>query len=305
MLQAQQVAIAQLQSQNQTSSRVEPDPPREVTRRNEPVIVRSNEQESDSFVKAHAGAIKAETGKSDLFKVKQKDNEILREFVSRLQMERMDLSLVADDWYVQAFTQGLNIRSSVASNKLKQNLIEYPAVTWADVHNRHQSKIRVEDDQLGPPSESVYLVRTLERVKRDIDREPRSNMYQYLPYDRDRKSSGSGPNPVRNDRRNDHGRSNWGLMTKNSFDRSIGPKEAARLSEYNFNVDVAAIVSAIGRISDTKWPRPLQYDPTQRDPNHMCKYHGTHGHRTEDCRQLREEVACLFNNGHLREFLSD
>ncbi|XP_070025125.1 uncharacterized protein [Nicotiana sylvestris] len=34
----------------------------------------------------------------------------------------------------------------------------------------------------------------------------------------------------------------------------------------------------------------------------MCKYHG---HRTEDCRQLREEVTRLFNEGHLREFLSD
>nr|XP_009632026.1 uncharacterized protein LOC104121680 [Nicotiana tomentosiformis] len=37
----------------------------------------------------------------------------------------------------------------------------------------------------------------------------------------------------------------------------------------------------------------------------MCKYHGTHSHKTEDCRPLREEVSRLFNNGHLREFLSD
>ncbi|XP_070022376.1 uncharacterized protein [Nicotiana sylvestris] len=37
----------------------------------------------------------------------------------------------------------------------------------------------------------------------------------------------------------------------------------------------------------------------------MCKYHGTHGHRTEDCRQLREEVARLFSEGHLQEILSD
>ncbi|XP_059290858.1 uncharacterized protein LOC132044382 [Lycium ferocissimum] len=37
----------------------------------------------------------------------------------------------------------------------------------------------------------------------------------------------------------------------------------------------------------------------------MCEYHGTHGHRIEDCRQLREEVAWLLKNGHLREFLSD
>ncbi|XP_019248668.1 PREDICTED: uncharacterized protein LOC109227932 [Nicotiana attenuata] len=37
----------------------------------------------------------------------------------------------------------------------------------------------------------------------------------------------------------------------------------------------------------------------------MCKYHGTYGHRTENCKQLREEVARLFINGHLREFLSE
>ncbi|XP_070031725.1 uncharacterized protein [Nicotiana tomentosiformis] len=84
-----------------------------------------------------------------------------------------------------------------------------------------------------------------------------------------------------------------------------GGREAPRLSEYNFNIDAANIISAIGRIKETKWPRPLQSDPTRRDPNLMCKYHGTHGHMTEDCQQLREEVVRLFYNGNLREFLSD
>uniref|UniRef100_A0A1S4C795 Uncharacterized protein n=1 Tax=Nicotiana tabacum TaxID=4097 RepID=A0A1S4C795_TOBAC len=37
----------------------------------------------------------------------------------------------------------------------------------------------------------------------------------------------------------------------------------------------------------------------------MCKYHGTHGHRIKGCRQLREEVARLFDEGQLREFLGD
>ncbi|XP_070038096.1 uncharacterized protein [Nicotiana tomentosiformis] len=106
---------------------------------------------ADSFIKAHAGAIKVATRKSDLFKVKKRGNEMLREFVSRFQIERMDLPPVTDDWAVQAFIQGLNERSSTASRRLKQNLIEYPAITWADVHNRYQSKIRVEDDQLGAP----------------------------------------------------------------------------------------------------------------------------------------------------------
>lgn len=52
-------------------------------------------------------------------------------------------------------------RSSVALKQLKQNLVEYPAVTWSDVHNRYQSKISVDDDQLGAPSGSVYPSRLL------------------------------------------------------------------------------------------------------------------------------------------------
>lgn len=59
-------------------------------------------------------------------------------------MERIDLPPVADDWVVQAFIQGLNPQNFLASQQLKQILIEYPAVTWVDVYNRYQSKIRVE-----------------------------------------------------------------------------------------------------------------------------------------------------------------
>ncbi|XP_070034376.1 uncharacterized protein [Nicotiana tomentosiformis] len=128
---------------------------------------------ADAFVKAHASVIKVETRKSDLFKVKQRDNEMLREFVSRYQMERMDLPPVADDWFVQAFIQGINPRSFVASQQLKQNLVEYPSVTWADVYNRYQSKIRVEDNQLGAPSGSVYRNRENDKSKRIVDQEPR------------------------------------------------------------------------------------------------------------------------------------
>ncbi|XP_019257772.1 PREDICTED: uncharacterized protein LOC109235987 [Nicotiana attenuata] len=199
---------------------------------------------ADSFVKAHAGAIKVENRKS-------------------------------------------TSSNLVASQQLKQNLKEHPAITWADVHNQCQSKIRVEDDQLGAPSGSVYPVRPIDRVKRDIDREPMSNRDLYQPYNEDRRSSGYGRGSMQNERRSDRGKSSRGLMSKNGFDKPIGPKEAPR------------------RIKDTKWPRPIQFDLAQRDPNQICKYHGTHGHRTEDCRQLREEVARLFNNWHLREFLSD
>ncbi|XP_070049975.1 uncharacterized protein [Nicotiana tomentosiformis] len=58
-------------------------------------------------------------------------------------------------------------------------------------------------------------------------------------------------------------------------------------------------------IKDTRFPRPMRFDSSQRDPNLWFEYHGTNGHWIGDCRHLREEVATLLKNGHLREFLSD
>lgn len=137
---------------------------------------------------------------------------------------------------------------------VEANLVEYPAVTWADVHNRYQSEIRVEDDQLGAPSGFVYPVRASDKSKRDIDCEPRSNRDRYQPYNEDRRGNGPWRNTVKGERRSDRSHNNRGLMSKSGFDKPIGSKETPRLSEYNFNVDAAAIVSTIRRIKDTKWP---------------------------------------------------
>ncbi|XP_019256375.1 PREDICTED: uncharacterized protein LOC109234771 [Nicotiana attenuata] len=52
---------------------------------------------ADSFVKAHASAIKVATRKYDVFEIKQRENEILMEFVSHFQSERMELPPVSDD----------------------------------------------------------------------------------------------------------------------------------------------------------------------------------------------------------------
>ncbi|XP_019226712.1 PREDICTED: uncharacterized protein LOC109208126 [Nicotiana attenuata] len=78
-----------------------------------------------------------------------------------------------------------------------------------------------------------------------------------------------------------------------------------KLSEYNFNVNVVELVSSMRNIKEARFPKPMRSDPSQRDPNFYCEYHGKNGHRTRDCRHLREEVATLLKNGHLREFLSD
>ncbi|XP_070035057.1 uncharacterized protein [Nicotiana tomentosiformis] len=58
-------------------------------------------------------------------------------------------------------------------------------------------------------------------------------------------------------------------------------------------------------IKEARFSKSMRSDPSQRDSNLWCEYHGTNGHQTGDCRNLREEVATLLKIGHLREFLSD
>ncbi|XP_070034683.1 uncharacterized protein [Nicotiana tomentosiformis] len=78
-----------------------------------------------------------------------------------------------------------------------------------------------------------------------------------------------------------------------------------QISGYNFNVSVVELVSAIKNIKEARFLKIMRSNPSQKDPNLWCEYHGTNGHHTGDCRHLHEEVATLLKNGHLREFLSD
>ncbi|XP_075091493.1 uncharacterized protein LOC107829583 [Nicotiana tabacum] len=72
----------------------------------------------------------------DIFKVKQGDTELLREFVDRFQREIMMLPRVPDNWAAMAFASNLNEKSSEATRRLIESLREFPATTWNDVYNR-------------------------------------------------------------------------------------------------------------------------------------------------------------------------
>nr|XP_016477035.1 PREDICTED: uncharacterized protein LOC107798537 [Nicotiana tabacum] len=215
--------------------------------------INSFEMLVDSFINAHAGARKK---------------------------KRMFLPAVPDEWAAEAVTKGLYPRSSYASRKLKESLLEFQAMPWADVHNRYESKIRIEDDQMDSEGE-VFAIRRTEGRGRSFRTADKFTV----------------------DRRTDCGRNYISLQDKEIW----GSRDSSypKLSEYNFNVSVVELVSAMRNIKEARFPRPMKFDPSQRDPNLWCEYHGTNGHRTEDCRHLREEVETLLKNGHFREFLSD
>ncbi|XP_019256364.1 PREDICTED: uncharacterized protein LOC109234757 [Nicotiana attenuata] len=227
-----------------------------------------------SFIKAQAGARKVQSRKADIFRISHGESELLREFVIRLQQERMSLLAVPDEWVAEAFTKGLNPLSSDSSKKLKGSLLEFQATTWVNVHNLYKSKTIIEDDQLGSSRA-----------------DGRGNK-GFQSWDR-----------FAYDRRADHGRNNRSLYEK----EASGSRDSTypKLFDYNFNISLIELVSVMRNIKKTRFPQPIRLDPIQRDPNLWYELHRFHNHRTGDCRHLREEVATLLKNGHLSEFLSD
>lgn len=104
-------------------------------------------------------------------------------------------------------------------------------------------------------------------------------------------------------RRTDCGRSSRNLQDKepSKFKDTSYPN----LSEYSFNISLVELVAAMRNIKEAKFSKPIRRDTNQRDASFWCEFHATHGHKTGECSHLREEVAVLLKNGHLREFLSD
>nr|XP_016433057.1 PREDICTED: uncharacterized protein LOC107759598 [Nicotiana tabacum] len=222
----------------------------------------------DSFIKAHAGARKVQARKADIFRIVQGESELLREF------------------------------------KLKESFLEFQETTWADVYNRYESKIRIEDDYLDFPSsvKGREWENNKEKSKYNFNTDGWSSRRRFLPYER-AEGHGRGFRSTDRfaiDRRINRGRNHRSLQKNKTSDSSY-----PRLSEYNFNVSVVDLVSSMRNIKGAWFLKTMRSDPGQRDPNLWCEYHETNIHLTGGCGHLCEEVSTLLKNGHLSEYISD
>ena len=52
-----------------------------------------------------------------------------------------------------------------------------------------------------------------------------------------------------------------------------------------------------------KWPRPLHSSPNVRNKKKYCRFHKDHGHYSEDCRDLKEQIEELIQKGKLQKYV--
>ena len=48
----------------------------------------------------------------------------------------------------------------------------------------------------------------------------------------------------------------------------------------------------------------MKSDPVRRDDTKYCEFHKDHGHRTDDCIQLKNEIKYLIRRGHLSRYVA-
>nr|XP_009760624.1 PREDICTED: uncharacterized protein LOC104212948 [Nicotiana sylvestris] len=149
----------------------------------------SFEMLADSFIKAYAGN-------------------------KKVQKERMLLPAVPDKWTDEAFTKGLNLRSSNTHQKLKESLLEFKATIWTDVHNQYELKIRIKDDQVGFPSSVKEREKDREKLRDDYDRKTSRGQFLLYEWTEGRRRNHQTIDKFTVDKRTDRGRNNRSLQEK-------------------------------------------------------------------------------------------
>ena len=66
---------------------------------------------------------------------------------------------------------------------------------------------------------------------------------------------------------------------------------------------VDQILTEIRDEPSLKWPRPLHLSPNVRDKRKYCRSHKDHGHYTEDCKDLKEQIEELIRRGKLQQYV--
>ena len=72
-----------------------------------------------------------------------------------------------------------------------------------------------------------------------------------------------------------------------------------------FNAPIAQVVMEIKNEKFVKWSGRIKTNPFRRNKNKYCEFHKDHGYNTEDCFQLKEQIADLMKRGYLRKYVVD
>ncbi|XP_057250019.1 uncharacterized protein LOC130591117 [Beta vulgaris subsp. vulgaris] len=205
---------------------------------------------------------------SDLYRITQKANEAMRQYLDRFNKEMISVKNLDVPTAIEAFRRGLTYKS-----RLYYELTRYPCSTFEEVRARAMAEIRFEEDEESRyGSEPSYDRKAQNQKKSD---------WRHQPYQK-RETN---------------------IVANKATDKSPN-NDYPSIASYCFNMDAGGVVNALDELGTTaRWPRKSDRLDSEKDTTKWCSYHGDHGHQTEDCNALKKEVAWLLKKGYLEHLM--
>ncbi|XP_056697828.1 uncharacterized protein [Spinacia oleracea] len=212
---------------------------------------------------------------SDLYRVVQRPDEPLKDYIARFIREKVTVPECDVPTAIEAFRQGL-----YGETDLWRDLIKYPCKTFEDAQAKAMAQVRLEETLYSRKGTNDYT-----KTDRRLPYPKRSNDHP-APYSR--------PQHVTMVEEDDE--SDW----KNSPD--LPPK----INKYSFCVDTVGLMNHLSEMGKAvQWPPKSSKPESKKDPSKWCDFHADIGHTTNECVALRKEVAYLLKNGYLKDVMLD
>ncbi|GAV72592.1 hypothetical protein CFOL_v3_16080 [Cephalotus follicularis] len=208
----------------------------------------------------------------------QGKDESLRYYLTRFNKESLAVKDLEPSFALAALNSGLRNNSSFTFSLLKR-----PATDMADMLKRAERYINAEEEMAGRKQKTPSFGHQEE--KREHSRNA----------------------PERKEKRKE--RSD---LTKEDLRHKLSRREGssrggAPIPSYNTFAPLLDTRTRILVVEQDKvpfqWPEKLRIPAENRNVEKYCRYHHDHGHDTEECRQLKNQIEDLIRKGHLRKYV--
>ena len=228
-----------------------------------PNSIQSFQELGAKFVAHFLGTRKHSKPSSHLFTVQQRSSESLKDYACRFNQESLLISGLNDGVAIAAFIQG------VTSPLCLMTLARTTPKSMSELLEEVNKQIGVEEALRG----------------RNV-----SALSALVPSSKRQGNGSSSPDQGREDKK-----------SKKSKDRS-GPSEDK--PKRHFTPLTAPLGEVYAQIkTDLPEPRKMKTPDRRRDNSKFCRYHKDHGHETDDCWKLKEEIEKLIQRGLLRQYV--
>ncbi|XP_059650655.1 uncharacterized protein LOC132296472 [Cornus florida] len=231
-----------------------------------PGTIETFEELSKGFVGHFIAGQRHRRPATHLLTVKQQKGESLRDYISRFNTEMLQVEEADDKVALAAFMGGLQ------TSRFLFSLSEEPPTNMAELLVRAKRHMNAEDAMIAGKGKEGE----------------------------DKKSDKKRPALTIRDEKE----TKYKKPMVNQNERASRYKNTERYTNYTpLNMPIDQVFLQIQDESYLKWPPKLKSDPARRPRDKCCRFHKDHGHATEDCFDLKDQIETLIRRWHMRKFI--